>query len=142
MQPDSAQALMETFRLRWRSAAVLFAVSALFVHPAAAAPDTTEGVALMSARVAANGNLVGGSGAVTSSRFTTGEYRVKFHRSVNGCTAAGSIRHRVGIQGTAVAGFVTALPVFGGGAVLEALVHDVNGQAADLGFDVTVFCPE
>jgi hypothetical protein len=76
-----------------RNCRFVFAATVILAMPsvmrfAAAAPDNTLGMALLSANVLSNGALNGGSGVVSSSSTDTGRYTVKFDRDLQGCTCA------------------------------------------------------
>jgi hypothetical protein len=64
----------------------------LAASPAAldAAPDQTLGMALMSAVVKANGDLISGTGVKNVTHTGVGAYHVQFDRSVAGCTPVAS----------------------------------------------------
>jgi hypothetical protein len=55
-------------------------------HDSRAAADKTPGMALMSAVVTYNGQLVRGSGVLSVSNVATGRYLVSFDRNISDCT--------------------------------------------------------
>jgi hypothetical protein len=116
--------------------------AALLASPVVAAPDRTQGVALMSATVAANGNLVRGSGVVSSIREAVGSYIVTFERPIDTCVAAGNVSQGIGVEfQRPVPGSVSAAFL---GEPNEAMVvvTDADGQNDDLGFQLLLFCPK
>jgi hypothetical protein len=117
---------------------LLFA--AAFAGPIAAAtaqpvepqvPDMTLGVALMSAAVGANGVLLRGAGAVSSSRVSAGTYDVTFARNIEGCVAlANTSAARFARVGTHT------------GSVIRVRVSDGQSTNADNPFTMLVFCTQ
>jgi len=77
--------------MRTKLVSAFVLASALATTPAWAGPgDNTLGVALMSARVAADGTLSDGAGAVSVTNNAAGQYIVTFTRNVAGCIAVAS----------------------------------------------------
>jgi len=115
--------------MRQHLAAVLFA-AAFLASPAAAAPDQTQGVSLMSAHVSEDGALSGGAGAVSAERISTGAYAVVFDRATAGCAKVVN----VGLNFANVAAIANpnAFTVF---------VRSPDGLPTDHGFEMIVFCP-
>ena len=68
----------------------LAVVLTLAASPSPAAPDGMLGVALMSASVDQSGNLIRGSGVVSSEMGSTGRYDVTFERPLAQCTCTAS----------------------------------------------------
>jgi len=92
-------------------------------------PDMTLGVALMSAAVGANGALLRGAGAVSSSRISAGTYDVTFARNVENCVAlANSSAARFARVGAHT------------GSVIRVRVSDGQNTNADNPFTMLVFC--
>lgn len=123
----------------------LVVLAAVAASPAAAAADKTRGMALLSANVSGSGTLIGGVGAVSSSRTSVGLFVVTFARNVEDCTPVANIGSS--LQGGSL------LP-----GMVSANVHNIfdapnpedisvftsaaNGNAADIAFHLIVFCGE
>jgi hypothetical protein len=105
-----------------------------------AAPDQTQGVALMSATVAANGDLVRGSGVVTSVRDFAGNYTVTFERPITACTAVGSVNDTIGVEFPSPVPGSVSVAFLGQPTQATVLVTDPDGQPDDLRFQLLVFC--
>ena len=113
---------------------------------AAAAPDNTLGVALMSATVASDGTLVHGSGAtgtVKNSGF--GDYTVTFERDLVGCSCTASAGGfsissppGVGIIANASCPSAAANNL----RVLTTTRLDTGTFRLDVPFHAIVFCPK
>jgi hypothetical protein len=106
----------------------------LFAGPAAAAPDATLGMALLSARVAANGALlqVGSSGAQSSTKIGTGTYEIFFARNIDDCIPLT----------TALSGAFVGLSATVGDTGVRIVTRTRSSSTPiDLGFTVVVFCP-
>ena len=108
---------------------------------ARAAPDQTQGMALMSAVVRLDGTLVSGSGVVSSDRFLAFDYRVTFTRSVQGCTfvASSGTTENEGFSGGGVP--ISTSVTFNGTLLLPNVVSvftHVDGSP----FMLIVFCPK
>ena len=120
--------------------AVLFTTLGILVASLAgslrAAPDQTLGMAMMSARVAANGNLNGGAGAASATKVgPNGQYSVTFHRPIYpGCSATASIS---GSGPTGERGFIVAQR-----STSQYLVKTYNHQGTleDRPFAMLVLC--
>jgi hypothetical protein len=94
------------------------------------APDKTLGMALLSAVVDQNGNLLYGNGAVSVQKPDTGFYVITFARSVANCTSVASGNTdqtiiRVGIFA---------------GDDESVFAEDAAGNAKDAAFQLLVFC--
>ena len=107
------------------------------VKPAAA--DQTLGMALMSAVVNADGSLARGSGAVSSVRTTTGQYRVIFDRPIRDCTFTASGGGATPGLSYLTTANVWSLPNDESGV---GVITSANTTAADInsGFHLLVFC--
>jgi len=113
----------------------------LLASPAAAEPDQTQGMALMSAVVRSDGTLVSGSGVVSSDRFVSFIYHVTFTRSVQGCAfvASSGTTENEGGSGGGVA--ISTSITFNGTLVLPNVVS-VFTHADGSPFILIVFCPK
>jgi hypothetical protein len=120
--------------------------------PALAAADDTLGMALMSASVKADGTLHHGSGvvSVTKPAMTSGEYHVKFERSIATCTCVANLG---GVDGNGsyfvswhinanCPPFINATPT-DPTLALVATSRDLQSQynQEDADFHLIVFCP-
>ncbi|HEY1962280.1 MAG TPA: hypothetical protein VGG69_07675 [Rhizomicrobium sp.] len=111
--------------------AVAFAGLLATAHTGArAAADKTLGMALLSAVVDQNGNLLYGNGAVSVQKPDTGFYVITFARSVANCTSVASGNTdqtiiRVGIFA---------------GDDESVSAEDAAGKAKDAAFQLLVFC--
>lgn len=65
--------------------AFLSCLQLAFLRIASAAPDNGNGVAILSARVDADGTLLSGSGVTGVTKVGTGTYQVDFDREVTEC---------------------------------------------------------
>lgn len=103
--------------------------------------DQTLGMALMSATVESDGTLVRGAGVASSFRSGTGNYDVRFSRSVADCTCTASL----GASGSAVAysaqNFISANCPFGASGNVRVWIK-LNGVDANYPFHLIVFCPK
>ena len=75
---------MQSAIARTASLAVLLCVIAV-PHAVSAAPDNGHGVAILGARVDADGTLLSGSGVAGVTKVGTGVYRIDFNREVTQC---------------------------------------------------------
>jgi hypothetical protein len=121
--------------------AIMFA-TALVAAPAStrAAPDQTLGMALMSALVKADGTLLGGAGATSSSQHATGRYRVFFNRSVVGCDYVATQSHSSSLTHNPPSAIATA-PGDSANSVW-VVVQDGEGTNVERIFRMIVFCPK
>jgi len=110
------------------------------IPPVAAAPDQTQGVALMSATVTAGGTLVRGSGTVSSARDAVGTYTVTFERPINACAAVGNVSQTRGVEFPGPVPGSVSVAFVGPQNQAAVLVTDLDGQADDLAFQLLVFC--
>jgi hypothetical protein len=119
---------------------VCFFAAALLAAPAAAAPDRTQGVAVMSGIVSFIGTLSDASGIISAQILTTGNYKLEFARPLAGCTrVAGPGQAAIG-PGPASVGIVSTRVQSGSTLIVE--IHDDDGFAANRDFHIIVFCPK
>lgn len=102
---------------------------ALFTSPLRAAPDNTNGMALMGAFVSSGGSLVKASGATGVVFVDTGQYQVVFDRNVSECF----------YSVTTVNNNVTASAVQEAPQVVQVLISE--GPPTSSAFYLIVFCP-
>jgi len=120
---------------------VIAAALAALLAPAAAqqlrAPDKTLGMALLSARVAADGTLEGGAGVVSSQRNSAGNYGVTFNRDVSSCDLSASVSNNDNILTPGYISVTLSSVVPGATFVATGSVASFNEDRA---FTVLVFC--
>jgi hypothetical protein len=121
------------------------ASSFLLPRLAAAAPDNTLGMALMSATVASDGTLVHGSGATgTVKNSGLGDYTVTFERDLVGCSCTASAGHSS--IGSPVIAIIATANCPGAAAnnlrVVTTTRLDTNTLRLDIDFHAIVFCPK
>jgi len=119
----------------------LVLATALVASPAAirAAPDQTLGMAIMSALVKADGTLLGGAGATSSSQHQTGRYRVFFNRSVLGCDYVATQSHSNSLTHNPPVATIATAPGDSANSVW-VVVHDGSGTDVNRIFRMIVFC--
>ena len=120
--------------MRLKSAAILGVAigGTLFAGPVAAAPDQTQGVALMSAIVNADGSLKSGTGVVSSERIDAGIYEVRFNRDIRDCVPVATV-FEIGFA---------QLSEPAAGTLVNVGTHTANGGLSDFPFSLLVFCPK
>lgn len=99
------------------------------------APDQTRGMAIMSAVVDGNGDLISGVGVKEVERTGTGGYYVRFQRSVEGCTPVASPLANFYDNFVIVDHVPTPTP-----DSFQVLTGEVLGSAEDTRFSIIVFC--
>ena len=105
---------------------------------AAAAPDNTPGMAMLSAVVTSGGGLRGGSGATLADRAAMGIYQVHFERAVAAdCYYVPTLSSRTF---SFAAGSASVAPNNSGNNKLTIFVFDTNGALADFAFHLLVYC--
>ena len=104
---------------------------------AAAAPDNTLGVALLSARVFPNG-VFGSSGLVSSENTSTGSYLLTFNRNIFDCQPVVTpfAGEPVTIRFFSIGGSPTQ------GSLGVAISRISDGTPIDAHISVVVFCPK
>jgi hypothetical protein len=120
-------------------ATIAVAAMAGVARRAAAAPDNTLGMAILSAAVSQAGTLVGGSGATGASKVpaTTGMYEVTFSRNVLDCTYFPALANNTGGN---VSGTISASSFATASTTVKVTTALDNGSAFDLSFHLMVFC--
>ncbi len=118
--------------------AVVFAGTFLVatqIQPTLAAPDNTQGMALMGAYVNySDGSLVRTSGVTASQRVSVGRYALTFNRTVSDCFITANVYDAgVGV------GYAVVWLQSGNSATI--LTHNTGGARADHQFHVIAFCP-
>ena len=103
------------------------------------AADLTLGVAELFAVVHGNGTLIRGAGAVSSTRFGTGQYQAVFTRNVRNCAYVGSISEPTNTL-IPPAGQIAVTGRSGNDAGIFVQTRDGAGAAADRTFMVKVSC--
>lgn len=114
-------------------------VLASVVPPLRAAPDRTDGMALMSAVVNADSSLARGAGATGAEKILTGNYAVRFARDVRDCAyvvSTGSSEVYTWADSTASAASYAFDPAGVFVSIRDA--NDVN--FVDRPFHLIVFC--
>ena len=120
------------FLARFGLAAALVTLGASLPRHAAAAPDNTRGMAMMSAFVTSDGGLLVGAGAISATRIGNGHFEVVFDRDVARCF------YFPALGAGPVSGSASA--TVGSEANRVAVVTQMNGQIADNHFGIVVFC--
>lgn len=104
---------------------------------ATARSDKTQGMALMSAVVEADGTLISGSGVTGVTHTGTGGYLVHFKRSVVGCApVSGPLTN---YYDNFVVTTLTPTPT---DDTFQVLTGEINGSGKDTRFSLIVFCGE
>ena len=125
--------------------ATALAAPPAFAQAAKSAPeaaDMTLGMALMSAIVDAEGNLVSGAGAVSARKVNDqGFFEVFFQRTVGNCTSVASVggASYVSTIGHGMAETYNVANI-GGGTGITVLTRDQSGVPVKRDFQVIVFC--
>jgi hypothetical protein len=117
--------------------------STLTAERIAAAPDQTQGVALLSAVVSSSGNLAHGAGAVSAAPLQTGVTKVTFNRPVGACNLVASVLTPVLSPAPAgFAGFITVSPVINVPDTIVVTTRSVASGAPlqNQAFSLIVFC--
>ena len=129
--------------MRSKSFFALALATAFVAAPAAtrAAPDQTLGMALMSAVVNQDGMLLGGAGATSSARHSTGRYRVFFNRSVLGCDYVATQSHFASLNHNTPLATIATAPGDSANSVW-VVVQDGEATNVDRIFRMIVFCPK
>jgi hypothetical protein len=106
---------------------------------ASAAPDNTLGMAILSAVVDTNGNLVSGSG-VADSELISGVYYVTFERAVTSCAYLATVGLPVG--GFSQVGYtVQTTRNVANDRVVNVLIKNTGDISVTRAFNLLVFCP-
>lgn len=120
------------------------AATLLLCQPAAAAraregADKALGMAMMSAIVNLDGDLLGGAGATGSKKTATGRYEITFNRSVAGCTYLGGISNNT--DGLPFSGAIVALSnTFSADNTVLVNTMNTDGSNFNASAMVMVFC--
>ena len=121
--------------------AALFLLGLPSSRHAAAAPDNTRGMAMLSAMVIFVGgtvNLVGDTGATSVMKTATGRVVVTFDREVTNCFYAPAVSNLFGDP--SIAASASAANVINQNNAVVVGVFDANGAPADQHFGLFVFC--
>jgi hypothetical protein len=87
-----------------------------------------------------DGSLARGFRAVSSQRFSPGQYEVVFNRNVSGCAYIATIGLS-GSSGASPSGEITVVGRFGNANAVFLTTTDSAGNFADRGFHLAVHCP-
>jgi len=121
--------------LRRAAVAVLIGILVMMPRHLRAAPDDTNGMALLSAVVNLQGALVRGSGVMSFNRQAAGFYSIMFDRSIDQCAFSASMEE---------VGFVVvqaALKDLQTGRIgLVVNTRHADDTSDDIAFSVIVFC--
>ena len=123
------------------AAAVAIAAAPAFAGKSAPeAADKTQGMALMSAIVSAEGALQHGVGAIKVDRPGTGNYYVTFSRSIAGCALFPASAN---IEGGPYAGvLVSASNVFADASIVHVNTTNTSASSMNAPFMLMVFCAQ
>lgn len=131
----------------FKSAAVFTVLGVLLASlpgPLRAAPDNTQGMALMSATVnntTTPPTLVRGSGAVSVSRPTTGIAHVVFDRDLSNCSCTTSVgSHQIGAYTPGTYFSTTNCPFAANSARIAT--KNESYTLVNVSFHLIVFCPK
>jgi hypothetical protein len=127
-----------TLRRLLQAGAVAAAIACSVVSPryAQAAPDDTNGMALLSAVIDFHGELVRGSGVATFNRQAAGFYSIMFDRSIDQCSYSSSMTD---VGYAVVQAALKDLQTGRIGLVVNTRLSD-GTTSDDIGVSLIVFC--